>query len=79
MPRKAKPPTDRAAEQEAYAAWKAEGVAGLANRREVRAGIIPERLWRHLYIQGRYSAGGRPTRRCPPTTGSLRVMKGFGD
>jgi hypothetical protein len=53
MARKAKPPTDRTAEQVDYAAWKAEAVAYLANRHEVRAGIIPERLWRQLYIQGR--------------------------
>jgi hypothetical protein len=43
---------DRAAERADYAAWKAEAVADLANRHDVRPGIIPERLWRRLYIQG---------------------------
>jgi hypothetical protein len=56
MARKTKAPrpprADRAAEQADYAAWKTEALADLSNRHAVRAGIIPERLWRRLYIQG---------------------------
>jgi hypothetical protein len=44
---------DRAAEQADYAAWKLAAVAELTNRHEVKAGTIPERVWRQLYIQGR--------------------------
>jgi hypothetical protein len=44
---------DRAAKEVEYRAWKVRALADLANRYDVKAGIIPERLWRRLYIQGR--------------------------
>jgi hypothetical protein len=44
---------DRAAKEVEYRAWKVRAVADLANRHDVQAGIIPERLWRRFYIQGR--------------------------
>jgi hypothetical protein len=57
MARKPEPPrrprADQAAEQADYAAWKLAAVANLTNRHDVKAGTIPERLWRHMYIQGR--------------------------
>jgi hypothetical protein len=57
MARKPQPPrsshADQAAEQADYAAWKLAAVANLTNRHDVKAGTIPERLWRHMYIQGR--------------------------
>lgn len=34
-----------------YAAWKAKAAAALECETEVNAGAIPERLWRHHYIQ----------------------------
>jgi hypothetical protein len=43
---------DRAAEEADYAAWKLAAVAELTNRHDVKAGTIPERLWKRLYIQG---------------------------
>jgi xanthine dehydrogenase YagT iron-sulfur-binding subunit len=43
---------DRAAEQADYAAWKILAGADLLGRHDVKPGIIPERLWRRLYIQG---------------------------
>jgi hypothetical protein len=46
MPRKGKPPTDRAAEQADYAAWKITAGTDLLERHDVKPGIIPERLWR---------------------------------
>jgi hypothetical protein len=39
-------PSDRAAERADYAAWKLAAVAELANRHIVKAGTIPERLWK---------------------------------
>jgi hypothetical protein len=57
MARKPQPPrpprADQAAEQADYAAWKLAAVANLTNRHDVKADTIPERLWRHMYIQGR--------------------------
>jgi hypothetical protein len=61
MARKPEPPrrpradqaAEQAAEQADYAAWKLAAVANLTNRHDVKAGTIPERLWRHMYIQGR--------------------------
>jgi hypothetical protein len=49
------PPTraDRAAKEVEYRAWKVRALADLANRHDVKSGIIPERLWRRFYIQGR--------------------------
>jgi hypothetical protein len=44
---------DQAAEEADYAAWKLAALAHLTNRHDVKAGTIPERLWRHMYIQGR--------------------------
>jgi ribosomal protein L19E len=42
----------RAAEKVDYAAWKARIAADLATRRDVRPGVIPDRVWRRLYIRG---------------------------
>jgi dihydropteroate synthase len=43
---------DRAAEQANYTAWKILAGADLLQRHDVKPGIIPERLWRKLYIRG---------------------------
>jgi hypothetical protein len=43
---------DRAAEQADYATWKITAGADLLERHDVKPGIIPERLWRKLYIAG---------------------------
>jgi hypothetical protein len=53
MSGKAKPPTDRAAEQADYKTWLADAVAELQRKHNVNPAIIPARVWRHLYIQGR--------------------------
>jgi hypothetical protein len=56
MARKPKAPrpsrADRAAKQADYKAWKTATLADLANRHDVKPGIVPERLWRRLYIRG---------------------------
>jgi hypothetical protein len=44
--------SSRKAEQSDYRACKLEAAAELADRHDVKPGIIPERLWRKLYIQG---------------------------
>jgi dihydropteroate synthase len=46
------PPSNRAVEQANYAAWKILAGADLLQRHDVKPGIIPERLWRKLYIRG---------------------------
>jgi hypothetical protein len=46
------PPSDRAVEQANYAAWKILAGADLLQRHDVKPGVIPERLWRKLYIRG---------------------------
>jgi hypothetical protein len=43
---------DRAAEETDYAAWKLAAVAGLTNRHDVKAGAIPDGVWKRLYIRG---------------------------
>jgi hypothetical protein len=43
---------DRTAEQTDYPAWKIMAGADPLGRHDVKPGIIPERLWRRLYIQG---------------------------
>jgi hypothetical protein len=48
---------DQAAEEAAYAAWKLAAVADLTSRHDVKAGTIPERLWKKLYIEGRSPQG----------------------
>jgi hypothetical protein len=48
---KTKAPSDRASEQADYKTWKAQAAAML-ERQGVKPGIIPERLWRKLYIRG---------------------------
>jgi hypothetical protein len=53
MPRKAKPPTDRAADQADYKTWLADAVAALQREHNINPSIIPMRVWRHLHIQGR--------------------------
>jgi hypothetical protein len=44
---------DRAAEQADYKTWKQHAAAELEQRHDTKAGIIPERIWRRLYIQHR--------------------------
>jgi hypothetical protein len=57
MARKVRPSrpawADRAAEQADYKTWLADAVAELQPRHNVNPAIIPARVWRHLYIQGR--------------------------
>jgi hypothetical protein len=53
MPRKKPPPTERAAEQADFKSWLADAVAALQREHNVNPGIIPVRVWRHLFIQGR--------------------------
>jgi hypothetical protein len=61
MPRKPKAPRpsqhDRATEQADYDAWKILARADLLERHDVKPRTIPERVWRHLYIQGRSPQG----------------------
>ena len=45
------PPSNRSVEQANYAAWKILAGADLLQRHDVKPGIIPERLWRKLYIR----------------------------
>jgi hypothetical protein len=53
MPRKKPPPTKRAAEQADFKSWLADAVAALQREHNVNPGIIPVRVWRRLFIQGR--------------------------
>jgi hypothetical protein len=53
MARKAKLPTDRATEQADFKSWLADAVAALQREHNTNPAIIPVRIWRHLYIQGR--------------------------
>jgi hypothetical protein len=57
MPRKPKAPRpsqhDRAAEQADFKTWLADAVANLQREHNINPSIIPIRVWRHLYIQGR--------------------------
>jgi hypothetical protein len=61
MARKPKPPrpshADRAAGEADYAAWKLAAVADLTSQHDVKAGTIPERLRKKLYIEGRSPQG----------------------
>jgi hypothetical protein len=43
----------RAAEQADFKAWLADAVAALQRAHNINPSIIPMRVWRHLYIQGR--------------------------
>jgi hypothetical protein len=36
-----------------YAGWKESAAVELERQHGVKAGILPERLWRMLYIKGR--------------------------
>jgi hypothetical protein len=54
MPRKVRASRpSRAAEQADYKTWLAGAVAALQRKHNVNPAIIPVRVWRHLYIQGR--------------------------
>jgi hypothetical protein len=54
MARKAKAPRpDRTAERADYKTWLADAVAALQRAHNINPSIIPMRVWRHLYIQGR--------------------------
>jgi hypothetical protein len=44
---------DRATEQADFKTWLAAAVAELQRKHNVNPAIIPVRIWRHLYIQGR--------------------------
>jgi len=50
VPRKPKPPPPPAAPS--YAAWRKEAAVELESRHAVRAGTIPERVWKRLFVQG---------------------------
>jgi hypothetical protein len=52
---KASPPSraDRAAEQADYKTLFADAVAELQREHNINPAIIPIRVWRHLYVQGR--------------------------
>jgi hypothetical protein len=57
MGRKTKAPrpsrADRAAEHADFKTWLSEAVAELQRKHNINPAIIPARVWRHLYIQGR--------------------------
>jgi hypothetical protein len=57
MVRKTKAPrpsrADRAAEQADFKTWLADALANLQRDHNINPSIIPIRVWRHLYIQGR--------------------------
>jgi transposase-like protein len=57
MPRKPKAPRssrpDRAGEQADFKTWLADAVAELQRKHNINPSIIPIRVWRRLYIQGR--------------------------
>jgi hypothetical protein len=55
-----------------YAYWKVRAAANLANRRDVKPGIIPEPLWRRLYIGALTAEGCGSGRHVPPTTTTTR-------
>jgi hypothetical protein len=75
MGRKTKAPrptrADRAAEQADFKTWLADSVAALQRDHNINPGMIPIRIWRRLYIQGRSpqkatdEAADRLKRRCP--------------
>jgi hypothetical protein len=46
------PTKRRTAKQADYRAWRWAAALELEQRHNVRAGIIPERVWRQLYIKG---------------------------
>jgi transposase-like protein len=62
MGRKTKTPrpsrADRAAEQADFKTWLADAVAELQREHNINPSIIPIRVWRHLYIQGRSPQDG---------------------
>jgi hypothetical protein len=70
MARKTKGPSrvDLTAKQADYASWKLRAAADLANRHDVKPGIIPERLWRRLYNGGSHRRRLLIRPPCPPTT-----------
>jgi transposase-like protein len=57
MGRKTKAPRPsraaRAAEETDYKTWLADAVAELQRKHNINPSIIPIRVWRRLYIQGR--------------------------
>jgi hypothetical protein len=52
------PRADRAAEQADFKTWLADAVAQLQREHNINPSIIPIRVWRHLYIQGRSPKDG---------------------
>jgi hypothetical protein len=46
-------PTERAAEHTDFKSWLADALAALQREHNTNPAIIPVRIWRHLYIQGR--------------------------
>jgi hypothetical protein len=59
---------DRAAEETDYAAWKLAAVAGLTNRHDVKAGAIPDGVWKRLYIRASHRRRPRIRRSSSPIT-----------
>jgi hypothetical protein len=41
-----------------FVSWKARAAADLKRQHNVNPGIIPARMWKHLYIQGHSSQRG---------------------
>jgi hypothetical protein len=41
-----------------FVTWKARAAADLKRQHNVNPGIIPARMWKHLYIQGHSSQRG---------------------
>jgi hypothetical protein len=44
---------DRAAEQADFKAWLADAVAALQREHNINPAVIPQRMWRHMFIQGK--------------------------
>jgi hypothetical protein len=58
----------REAELADFKTWLAGAVAELQRKHNVNPSIIPIRVWRHLYIQGRTPHDAADKAAVPPTT-----------
>jgi hypothetical protein len=47
-----------------FVTWKARAAAELKRKHSINPGIIPARMWKHLYIQG-HSPQPKPKKRAP--------------
>jgi hypothetical protein len=66
------PTKQRTAKEADYRAWRWAAVLELEQRNNVRAGIIPERVWRQLYIKGVDAAG------CSRPSGDVGLQQAIG-